>query len=110
MKFRQKIFLITFIFETISIIIIGITIINNNYNKLIDSRIESNKGNIHNIASILKFYSADELNSSLFNKDNTYYEISKDDNIIYTNLSIEKNDIEEIIKASSSQIKATIFN
>lgn len=110
MKFRQKIFLITFIFETISIIIIGITIINNNYNKLIDSRIESNKGNIHNIASILKFYSADELNSSLFNKDNTYYEISKDDNIIYTNLSIEKNDIEEIIKPSSSQIKATIFN
>lgn len=110
MKFRQKIFLITFVFVTISINLIGIIIINNNHKKLIDSRIESNKGNIHKIENILKFYDADELNSSLFNKDNTYYEISRDENIIYTNLSVDKSDIEKEIKPSSEEIKAIVSN
>lgn len=108
MKFRQKIFLITFIFVTISINLIGIIIINNNYKNLISNRIENNKSNINNIQSILRFYNINEINSELFNKENTYYEISKEEDIIYTNLSTNKINIEEIINPENNIITAVI--
>ena len=110
MKFRQKIFLITFIFVTISIILIGVITINNNYNKLINSRIEANISSIYNIESMLKFYNASEINSNLFNRENTYYEISKNDSIIYTNLFQDQRNIEDIVEPSNNQIKAIIFD
>ncbi len=108
MRFRQKIFLITFIFVTISINLIGIIIINNNHKNLIENRIESNKDKLYSIEKILEFYSTDELNSNLFNTDDTYYEISRDNKIIYTNLPIDKNEIEELIKPTNNKIKAVV--
>ena len=77
MKFRQKIFLITFTFVTISINLIGMITIDNNYTKLIDTRIENCKFNIHNIENMLKFYDENGINSGFLNEENIYYEISK---------------------------------
>lgn len=109
MKFKQKVFLITFIFVTISINLIGIITINNNYQNLIDNRIESNKANIYSIENILSLYDVSELNSSLFRKENTYYEISIDENIIYTNLTKNKDIIEKEIKPYNNKIKTIIW-
>lgn len=110
MKFRQKIFLITFAFVTISIDLIGIITINNNYKNLINSRIENNISNINNIENILKFYDVNNINSSLFNRENVFYEISKNNKIIYTNLSINKSDVQEKIKPEDEKIKSIILN
>ena len=110
MKFRQRIFLVTFAFVTISINLIGIIIINNNYSLQINNKIENNKINIRNIESMLEFYGEGGLNSSLFNKDKTSYEILKNDNIIYTNNSIDKSSIEDLLKPSRDEVKAIISN
>lgn len=110
MKFRQKIFLITFIFVTISIDIIGIITIKNNHNKLINSKIEINISNIYNIRDMLNFYEQVELGSSLFNQDGTYYEISKSDNIIYTNLPKVQNNIDQTLEITNNKIKAKIID
>ena len=110
MKFRQRIFLVAFAFVTISINLIGIIIINNNYSLQINNKIENNKINIRNIESMLEFYGEGGLNSSLFNKDRTSYEILKNDNIIYTNNSINKGIIEELLSPSSDEVKAIISN
>jgi signal transduction histidine kinase len=109
MKFRQKIFLVTFAFVTISINLIGIIIINNNYNLQINNKIENNKIDIRNIENMLSFYGEGGLNSSLLNKNKTSYEILKNDDVIYTNNSIDNN-IKEMLKPSEDEIKVIISN
>lgn len=110
MKFKQKMFLITFVFVTISINLIGIIIINNNHKRLISNRIDSIKNNIYSIENILKFYNENELNNHIITKDNTSYEILIHEKIIYSNLVINKNDIEDITELSDNEIKAIILN
>lgn len=110
MKFSQKIFLITFAFVTISINLIGIIIINNNYNMQINSRIENNISNLHNIVNILRFYNKSGINENLFDKDNTCYEISEDENIIYSNLLFNMNEVKNKITPTNENIKAIISN
>lgn len=110
MKFSQKIFLITFAFVTISINLIGIIIINNNYNMQINSRIENNISNLHNIVNILRFYNKSGINENLFDKDNTCYEISEDENIIYSNLLFNMDEVKNKITPTNENIKAIISN
>ena len=108
MKFTQKIFLITFAFVTISINLIGIIIINNNYKTQIDAKMESNISNINNISSVLKFYNITEMNVDVLKKDNIYYEISNENNIIYTNLLFDMSEIKEQIEPTEENIKSII--
>lgn len=108
MKFTQKIFLITFAFVTISINLIGIIIINNNYQTQIDAKMENNISNIKNISNALKFYNVTEMNVNILKKDNTYYEISDGNNIIYTNLLFDMSEIKEQIEPTEENIKSII--
>lgn len=110
MKFSQKIFLITFAFVTININIIGIIIINNNYQTNLESRIENNKINLRNIENMLEFYNTTEIDISLFNKNNTYYEIFCNDYLVFSNIIVDMSEIEEILKPSENTIEAIIFN
>ncbi len=110
MKFRYKIFLISFMFVTISINLIGIIIINNTYKTQINSKIENNIDKIKDIGNIVSFYNMSDINSNLFNKDDTYYEISNNENIIFTNLTFDKSGIEEKITPVENEIKAMISN
>ncbi len=110
MKFSQKIFLITFAFVTISINIIGIIIINNNYQTSIKNRIENNKVNIHNIESMLGFYNTSEIDVSFFNKNNTYYEIYYNDIVVFSNIRVDMSEIEGMLNPTENTIEAIIFN
>lgn len=108
MKFGQKIFLITFVFVAISINIIGIIIINNNHKMRINAKMDSNMQNINNIKNTLKFY--DITNVNLTRRENTYYEISAENNIVYTNIFFDISGIKEKIVPSQDNIKAVISN
>ncbi len=108
MKFTQKIFLITFAFVTISINLIGVIIINNTYTTQIDAKMESNISNINNICNALKFYNVTEMNVNILRKDNTYYEISEGNNIIYTNLLFDMSEIKEELEPTEENIKSII--
>lgn len=110
MKFSQKIFLITFAFVTVSINLIGIIIINNNYNMQINARIENNISNLHNIVNILRFYNKSGINENLLDKDNTCYEISEEENIIYSNLLFNMDEVKNKIMPTNENIKAIISN
>lgn len=109
MKFGQKIFLITFSFVTIAINLIGIIIINNNYEKQIDDKIQKNITNINSISSTLKFYNAADINGNILRKENIYYEISEENNIIYSNLILNIEQIKETIVPSKDTIKSIII-
>lgn len=110
MKFSQKIFLITFAFVTVSINLIGIIIIKNNYNMQINARIENNISNLHNIVNILRFYNKSGINENLLDKDNTCYEISEEENIIYSNLLFNMDEVKNKIVPTNENIKAIISN
>lgn len=110
MKFGQKIFLITFIFVTICINIIGTIIINNNHKTRIDSKINNNISNLSNIVKSLKFYDITNLNIDLLRKDNTYYSIYQNNDIIFTNLIFETEEIKDKIKPTDENIKAIIID
>lgn len=103
MKFSQKIFLTTFSLVTISINLIGIIIINNNYKTQIDAKIENNITLIYNISDKLKLY--DIYNLNLPKEDSIYYEISTNNEIIYTNL-FDKNNIKDKILPAEENIKS----
>lgn len=110
MKFTQKIFLITFAFVTISINLIGIIIINNNYRTQLDAKIENNISNIRNISNALKFYDIMDMNVNILKKDNTYYEISNENNIIYTNLLLDMSEIKKQLEPTQECIKSIILD
>lgn len=108
MKFSQKIFLSTFAFITISINLIGIIIINNNYQIQLNAKMENSSANIRNISDKLKFYDVYSLN--LPKDKNTNYEISTDNEIIYTNLLSDKNKIKDKIVPTENSIKSIIMD
>lgn len=105
MKFSQKIFLITFAFVTITINLIGIIIINNNYQTQLNEKIKNNISNIDTLCSNLKFYGI----INVHKKDNTYYEITKDNDIIYTNLLLDMESVKDRI-TPTEEIKAIIVD
>lgn len=108
MKFSQKIFLITFVFVTISINFIGIMIINNNHKTTIDEKIENNISNLHNIINTLRFYDVTNIDVDLLKKDDIYYEVSQDSNIIYSNLIFDIAKVEDKIEPTKENIKVII--
>lgn len=110
MKFSQKIFLITFVFVTISINFIGIMIINNNHKTTIDEKIENNISNLHNIINTLKFYDMASIDVDLLKKDDIYYEVSQDNNIIYSNLIFDITNVKEKIEPQKDNIKVIIYD
>lgn len=107
MKFGQKIFLISFAFMTIVMNLLGILIIHNNDKIQIQAKIEKSISNIKNISNYLKFY---DVSKSIIKRDNTYYEIAKDNNIIYSNINFDIRDIKNKIIPTDENIKCIILN
>ncbi len=110
MKFTQKIFFITFIFVTICINVIGVIIINNNHKQRIDTKIQSDLSSLYDITDALEFYDVSSLSANLLKKDGMYYEINQDNNIIFTNLFMDTNDIYSKIEPSEHNVQSIICN
>lgn len=110
MKFTQKIFFITFIFVTICINVIGVIIINNTYKQSIDSRMQSDLSSLYDIADALEFYDVSNLSANLLKKNDMYYEITQDNNIIFTNLLMDIEEIYSKIEPLDQYVQAIIHN
>lgn len=109
MKFGQKIFLITFAFVTVGINLIGISIINNNYKTQLDSKINNNISNINNINTALKLYDKTAIDINTLKKDKTYYELAKEEEILYSNVLFDIEDVKKQIEPEENKIKSIII-
>lgn len=110
MKFTQKNFFITFIFVTICINVIGVIIINNNHKQRIESKMQSDLTSLYDVSDALEFYDVSSLSANLLKKDDMHYEIVKDNNIIFTNLLMETDEIYKKIVPLEHNVQAIIEN
>lgn len=108
MKFGQKIFLITFAFVTVGINLIGVSIINNNHKTQINTKMQTNISNINNISRALRLYETTDIDVNILKKEKTYYEISKGEEILYSNLLFDVEEIKKQIEPEAENIKSII--
>lgn len=108
MKFGQKIFLITFAFVTVGINLIGVSIINNNHKTQINTKMQTNISNINNITRALRLYETTDIDVNILKKEKTYYEISKGEEILYSNLLFDVEEIKKQIEPEAENIKSII--